>query len=444
MQITGKKKWVILILTAMLGGIMVYLPFLRYSYYDQMVILFTQYRHVAEPERVNSFIGTFALWEGIAITWPFLVGGVVVDRFGEKWPLIIGCIVMGLCAIWLGTVPNAGCIILIHVLYGFATTFAVWSAYITITRKMGKKSEQGRMFSISEFVRNAIIGTALGFLGVALLNTAVMPSGETDPQILGAAWKTMHFIDGGLMILISIVVAFILPKDIKAAEDTEAEAEGKLVPKQEKASLANVIKVAKLPGVWLLTLLIFFCYSFTAAANGYMGAYTSNVLGVSSTTASTFAIIRNYIISGLSVLAIGFIADKIGSKIKTLEIYLSLATILTAVVLLTKNAGMLAMVVTLVFAAVYSGMRSLYFASLSDVGIPVALTSVATAIISTLCYLPDVYFAKLAGGWLDTMGNKGYDMIWYWCIGCGILGVITAKITQKYIDKLNAKEKLAE
>ena len=181
--------------------------------------------------------------------------------------------------------------------------------------------------------------------------------------------------------------------------------------------------------------------SFTSAGAGYLGTYTTNVLGISETQASNFAVIRNYIIAGLSTLAIGFIADKIGSKVKTLGIYLVLATIMTVVMILTRDATMMCIVVTFVFATVYTGMRGIYFATLGEVGIPLSLTGVSTGIISLICYTPDIYFAKLAGSWLDAYGNAGYDFIWYWAIGCGILGIITAGITMAYSKKLQAKNK---
>ena len=57
-----------------------------------------------------------------------------------------------------------------------------------------------------------------------------------------------------------------------------------------------------------------------------------------------------------------------------------------------------------------------------------------------LCYLPDVYFAKLAGGWLDANGNVGYDYIWYYTIACGVLGVIVAFITYRYSKSIEKRE----
>jgi sugar phosphate permease len=197
-----------------------------------------------------------------------------------------------------------------------------------------------------------------------------------------------------------------------------------------------------MPGTWLLSALIFFCFSFTSAGAGYLGAYTTDVLGVDPTTASNFAIVRNYIIAGLSTLAIGFIADKLGSKTRTLGIYLVLSTIAAALLIVTKNAFFLCVVITFVFAIIYTGMRGIYFATLGEVGIPLHLTGSATGVISFLCYLPDVYFAKLAGSWIDSYGAAGYDIIWYWAIGCGILGIIVAFITMRYSKRIAGRKEI--
>ena len=53
MFITGKKRWLVLIVISLMAGAMVYVPFLRYSYYDQMVLLFSEYKAVASAANVT-------------------------------------------------------------------------------------------------------------------------------------------------------------------------------------------------------------------------------------------------------------------------------------------------------------------------------------------------------------------------------------------------------
>lgn len=428
MKITGIKRWFVVILCALMAGIMVYVPFLRYSYYDQMCVLFTQYKQIVPAETVNTFIGDFGMAFGIVSMLGYPFGGIFADRFNEKWLLIAGGVLMGICSFWFGTVPGKAAIIIIHLLYGVGTSFLIWSAYLKLTRKMGNAREQGRMFSTSEFVRG-VFGMLIGFVGVGLLGRAVLPSGEISPQQLGIQWRNLMFISGALFFLFAALVFFFIPSKVIGAEESETQT-------QEAFSIKNVLRVLKMPGTWLISALVFCCFSFTSAGNGYLGAYTVNILGISETTASTFAIIRNYIIAAVMTFAIGFISDRIGSKANTLGIYLTVASVLCAALIFTKSSFVLCLAVSFAFAIVYSGMRGIYFATLNEVGIPLSMTGIATGIISMLCYLPDVYFAKLAGSWLDTYGNRGYDFIWYWAIGCGILGIIVAILTYRYSKKI--------
>lgn len=428
MKITGIKRWFVVVLCALMAGIMVYVPFLRYSYYDQMCVLFTQYKQIVPAETVNTFIGDFGMAFGIVSMLGYPFGGIFADRFNEKWLLIAGGVLMGICSFWFGTVPGKAAIIIIHLLYGVGTSFLIWSAYLKLTRKMGNAREQGRMFSTSEFVRG-VFGMLIGFVGVGLLGRAVLPSGEISPQQLGIQWRNLMFISGALFFLFAALVFFFIPSKVIGAEESETQP-------QEAFSIKNVLRVLKMPGTWLISALVFCCFSFTSAGNGYLGAYTVNILGISETTASTFAIIRNYIIAAVMTFAIGFISDRIGSKAKTLGIYLTVASVLCSALIFTKNSFVLCLAVSFAFAIVYSGMRGIYFATLNEVGIPLSMTGIATGIISMLCYLPDVYFAKLAGSWLDAYGNRGYDFIWYWAIGCGILGIIVAVLTYRYSKKI--------
>jgi len=292
------------------------------------------------------------------------------------------------------------------------------------------------MFSTSEFVRG-IFGTLIGFVGVGLLGKAVLPSGELDPRLVGQQWRMLLMVSGALFFIFALLLFFFLPNDVAGAEEGEGDTES-----QAAFSMGNVITVLKMPGTWLISALIFFCFSFTSAGNGYLGAYTVNVLGISATQASFFAILRNYIIAAVMTFCIGFISDKVGNKSKTLGIYLAIASVLCAALIFTKSAVVLCIAVSFAFAIVYSGMRGIYFATLGEVGIPLHLTGVSTGIISMICYLPDVYFAKLAGGWLDANGNVGYDYIWYYTIACGVLGVIVAFVTYRYSKKIEKRETL--
>lgn len=434
MKIIGGKRWVCLILVSLLSGFMVYVPYMRFSYLDQMALLFCQYKPITSANHAYEFVGNLGLAFGLVSTIGYPFGGIFADKFSERDLMASGAIMMGIASLWYAFVPGFIPLLLIHILYGIAQGFLIFSAYLKCVRKLGSSTEQGRMYSISEFVR-AIIGTVSGFIGVALLGKAVLPDSTIDPQLLGTQWKHLMLLYGTIFIVLGLLVFLFLPRNILGMEEDDTQT-------QEAFNLKNVLYTLKLPGVWMISMLIFFGYSIIASGGGYLGSYTMNVLGISSTQASSFAVIRTYIIAILSCLAIGFLADKIGSKVKTLGIYLALSAIVIVIMLLTEKAAFLCIIITFLFAVVYTGMKGIFFATLGEVGIPLSLTGVATGIISLICYLPDVYFPKMAGAWIDQFGNTGYTYIWYWTIGCAILGVITAYITCRYSKKLQQKTPL--
>ena len=153
MKVTGKKRWVVLALVSLLGGIMVYVPFLRYNYYDQMIIVFTQFKPIVSASYAHEFIGDIGLWFGIFSVLIYPIGGILADKFSERNLLVIGAVMMGLASFWYGIVPGSIEIMIIHILYGIGTSIFIWSAYLKVVRKMGTDAEQGRMYSTSEFVR---------------------------------------------------------------------------------------------------------------------------------------------------------------------------------------------------------------------------------------------------------------------------------------------------
>ena len=89
------------------------------------------------------------------------------------------------------------------------------------------------------------------------------------------------------------------------------------------------------------------------------------------------------------------------------------ATALCAALIVTKSMFVLCLAISFAFAVVYSGMRG-------------------------------IYFAALAGSWLDTFGLAGYDYIWIYTVACGVAGIVVAFITYRYSKKLEARNKAAD
>lgn len=428
MKITGVKRWIMLVVVSIFSGTMVITPYLRFNYYDQLVLLLTQYRPICDSANVNEYIGDLALVFGGIVTVMYVLGGILVDKFGEKVMLVLGGLMMAGGSVLYGLVPSSAGLMVAFVLFGLGTG-TMWGGYLKLTRKLGKSSEQGRMYSTSEFIRG-VSGTVLGLLGVAILNQAILPSGLTDPAQIGEKWRTLLFVHGGIYLVCVLLCLVMVPKNLVGYEEDDTT-------QAEPFTLRGAVQVLKMPGTWFATFILFFGYAITACASGYLGAYTSNVIGVTASQASTFAIIRNYFIAAISTFAIGYVSGKLKSDSRTIGIYALVSAALIGVMLLTAGSFTLCIGVSFLFAFAYTGMRGLYFAVPSEMKIPVGLTGVATGVISFIGYLPDAFFPKLAGIWLDRYGLKGYDLIWYWAIGCALAGAVVCFAAWRYAKGLH-------
>ena len=430
MKIQGAKRWVVLAFLSLLSGTMVYTPYIRFNYYDQMVIVFTQYKPIVDAAVVNEFIGNTGAVVGLVSMFMYIIGGIMADKFSERNLVCLGGVLLAIGAAWFALLPDATQILLAHGLMALGVG-SMWSAYLKTTRKLGTANEQGRMFSTSEFIRG-IIGTLLGFMGVGLLNKAILPDGVIDPTIVGQQFSLLLFINAGIFLALSIVCFILIPKNLVGNEEAD-DAE------QVPFSFKFALDALKLPAVWLCVIILFCGYSVTAAASGYLGTYTVQVLGIDATTASSFAVIRNYIIAAVSTLLIGFVALFFKSEIKTLGIYLGVTGVVIALLMMMGQTPGIGIAIIFVFAFFYTGMRGLYFATLSEMRIPVHLTGIAAGVVSFLGYTPDVFFSKLAGIWLDSAGTGGFTYIWMYAIVCCVIGVVACFVSFRCAKKKQAE-----
>ena len=114
---------------------------------------------------------------------------------------------------------------------------------------------------------------------------------------------------------------------------------------------------------------------------------------------------------------------------------------MTTVLLLTPGNPsyvIVCVVIVLAFAAAMYALRGVYYATMGEAGVPVALTGTATGIISVIGYLPDTFMNLLIGDKLDKYpGAAGYKYIFIYMIVFAVLGIVVAFIINR-IGKKNA------
>ena len=155
---------------------------------------------------------------------------------------------------------------------GLTGGFAFWPAIMKGIRMTGTDEEQGRMYGIFEAL-NGLASLLLSFIMIGVM--AVV--GGSD---LITGFKSALAFMGGLSIVSGILVAILMPKDAAyGVSDEEKE-------NQKKITFKDYVSAFKIPGVWIMAILVW-CYVTISAVASYLTPYSTGVLGMSATLAAT-------------------------------------------------------------------------------------------------------------------------------------------------------------
>lgn len=404
------KKYGTLLLLAAGAGFIFQLPFIRETFYVPIQ---------NAMGLTNAQMGMLNSGYAIVATPAYFLGGIVADKFSPKIMLTFSFLSTGLLGLWFSTFPGFTASRLIFALMGFTTVMTYWSSVIKATRMLGDSNEQGRLFGLQEGLR--------GILNALLVFVMAGVYAVFADKVVGAAWAIRLC---AIVVLVVGVLCWLVLDDGNTKDQTE--------------SLAEVTKgmfgCLKIPRVWILVGIVFTAYSIYGIM-GYINAYAINMYGLSEAAGATLGGVR-YLIQGFGGILGGFLADKIGSRIKVIAGSGGLLILCFGIFLIMPvNAGLLMAVLgNFLFGLflVYA-IRSQYFAIIDDAGIDVKLTGRVSGIVSTFGYLPDVFIFTMIGGWIDKhAGKTGYNMMFVYAMvmaaGCMILSLVLSRVVKK--DKI--------
>ena len=429
MQLSNTRRYVILILLSIIAGMVYLTPFLRFTFYDQMLVALA-----IDDVQLGTIGATYGLFNVIG----YIPSGFLSERFSTKTMLIVSCLGMMVCTIWYATFPPFWALVVIHALYGIFSVGTFWSSYLKTIRSLGTDAEQGKMFGMSEGIRglgNCVTSfVCLGIIG-AFAQVAM-------------GFGVLLWVNVAVFALLAVLVVFLIPK-----QNVDTATHGEAVAQEEKqGSLTIIVKMLKMlkrPGVWICIFVIFCGYALWNTVNGYMGTYCTRVLGIPEEWSSALSIIRSYLIVFIAGVSGGLIIDRFKTKGSgMMAAYIAMA-IVTALVFVTSGFSIVCLVMTLVVAYVANVIKGTYWSILGDAGISPADTGTATAIISVIGLTPDIFTPAIIAQFIDygiSIGNinVGFDLMFAWMIAFSAAGVVAGFILKKYKKHLDAKGALAE
>lgn len=401
-------NWLTLIVLAIGGGIIYLLPYLRSTYYETL----QQALGVS-----NTKLGIIQSIFGILTILCYFPGGWLADRVSPKILLTISFVGTGLAGLYYATLPPFPVVVAIHIFFGLTTTLTFWAAFIKATRQCASPSAQGKAFGILEGGRG-LTSTIVSFLSVGLF-------ARYADQVVGM--KSVIVLFSVVAIAIGVVAWFVIKDNMGDNTDSTG-----------KITWEGIVKVLKMPSVWLIALIVLLAYTPYRNAD-FITPYMTKICGVSAALGAILGTIRYYGLRPVGSVAAGFLADKISSS-KTM-IYVFVLMIITNIlyIIFPGSPKVLYFVVvnmTVLMVACFAA-RGIYYALLEEGNVPVALSGTAIGVISTIGYTPDIFDPLLGGYFLDLHpGALGYKYIFLISTISAILGIAITYWFQKTIEKV--------
>ena len=414
MKKNNVRRFMLLFALGVAYGFMYVMPYMKSSFYDQMI---------AAMGVTNEQLGALMTYYTIALTISYLPGGWIGDRFKPKPVLLIS--IFGQAALsflFMFTYESYTMSVIIWLLMALTGGFAFWPAIMKGIRMTGTDEEQGRMYGIFEAL-NGLASLVLSFIMLGIM--AIAGAGD-----LISGFKKALACMGALSLLSGVLVLILMPKN-SAYGVSEAEA-------SQKITLKVYISTFKIPGVWIMSILVW-CYVTISAVASYLTPYSTSVLGMSATLAASIGTIRTYGCRLVGGPLGGYLADKAFHSVSKEQVLGQAACIVTLLLFIIVPSGVNSVILVIMLLLVGVAMflcKGTYFSVQPELGIPTNVSATAVAIATMIGYLPDMFVHTMFGNWIDAYGNAGYTRILIYGVVTGVLGLIGALLAVRQSKKI--------
>lgn len=388
MTTANRAKWLRFLVLVLGGGTVYKLASLKDAFYVPMQ---------QEMGLSHTQIGTLLSVNAIVATAMFVVGGVLADRFSPRKTIPAGLIGAGLLGVYMATFPGYGQMLLIFALLAVCADCLFWPALLKAIRNLGDDDEQGRMFGFLEGGRG-VVDTIVAFSALGVF--VAMGSGAQGLKSAILFYSIMNIAAG--------VVTLFLLRDDKASQSAAAE-------EAQPAGLSGLVEAMRVPAIWLVSLNVFMVYIVYCGLT-YFIPYLKDMYQLPIALVGAYGIINQYFLKVLGGPAGGYLSDK---KFRSTSRYLKWAFLallpaMGLIFILPTGAAYIypAMALTLSFAFIVFSMRGVFWAPMSEIGIPSRITGSAFGLGCLIGYAPGMFAYVIYGAILDSFpGQQGYNYV---------------------------------
>jgi len=356
---------------------------------------------------------------GIVALISYLFGGPLADKFKPNILMAAALILTGLGGLYLATYPNLYNLHVLFGFWGFTTIFLFWAAMIKATRIWGGTNKQGIAFGFLDGGRG-LVAACFGSVGVLIFSLFITKDIElTSVTERRIAFKEVIRYTSYSVIAIGIIVLFFLKLNFEKTESSEKAA--KLI------TIKNFKLVMKFKAVWLLMIIIL-CAYYGYKMTNLFSQYAEQVIHYNKIEAAKVGTYLLYMRPVIGVV-IGLLADRTKASL-----WIIIGFFLMAITSLVFALGIISDSTPLLFIlsigtmaiGVYSA-RVLYFATLEETKIPLAVTGTAVGFISVIGYTPDIFTGLINGYFLDKYNEVvGHQITFGIMFGFALIGLVAS------------------
>ncbi|MEG1862325.1 MAG: MFS transporter [Oscillospiraceae bacterium] len=396
-----KKNLPALIIICLANSVIYTLPFVQSTYYESMRVAYG-FTHL----QMGNLIGFYGMGNLLA----YFFGGIAADSFDTKQLFIFSLTVTGITGIYSATYPPYHIMLLLSVVWSFSTILTFWPASIKAIKSLADQRHQGWVFGIKETLV-CLMALIISMAGLWIFNKS-----EANIAVLIGFYGICHLI-------VAVLVLFFMPAH---------KVESKPVLKD---LIGGIGKVLKLKGVWLIGSVIFFGTNIGIILNR-LTPFLTTVCTIGASGVALITIISTNGFANIGSFSGGKIMDSLGSPAKFLAMTMgafSVAALLFVVMPWTGETVWLCVAFSVLFRIFNGGLRSAYFATMSQVDIPQNLIGTASGIISIIGYLPDAVGYTVWGAVMERFEPvKSFRIIFFALVVCCILGMVCAIALHKF------------
>ncbi|WP_299227953.1 nitrate/nitrite transporter [uncultured Psychroserpens sp.] len=372
----------------------------------------------------NTQIGSCFSVYGLVALVSYLFGGPLADKFKPHLLMSVALILTALGGFYLATYPS---LLQLHWLYGFwgfTTIFLFWASMVKATRIWGGTNKQGIAFGFLDGGRGL---TAALFGSVGVLVFSLFITNEIELTSLNErriAFKQVIIYTSIVVCVIAILV-FLFLRKLNHSEDRNL---GKI----KKLTLENFKLVTQFRSVWLLMIIIL-CAYFGYKMTDIFSLYANQVMGYDEIDSAKVGTYLLYLRPFIGVV-IGLLADRTKASLWIIIgfLFMLITSIIFTLGIIDQNSIFLFIFsIGTMAIGVYSA-RVLYFATLEESKIPIAVTGTAIGFISVAGYTPDIFAGPLLGYFLDAdPGGVGFQNVFMIMALFSLVGCIASFLLYK-------------